>query len=66
MLSLPSFTFIPGWLYVPLFNGIIFLLVMTAVVHGFKGHINRWSVLTSGALIGKLRQTDKLGFYIDL
>lgn len=54
MLSLPSFTFIPGWLYVPLFNGIIFLLVMTAVVHGFKGDIYRWNASRSTRFIGAL------------
>ena len=54
MLSLPSFTFIPGWLYLPLFNGIIFLLVMTAVVHGFKGDIYRWNASRSTRFIGAL------------
>lgn len=54
MLSLPSFTFVPGWLYLPLFNGIIFLLVMTAVVHGFKGDIYRWNASRSTRFIGAL------------
>ena len=54
MLSLPSFTCIPGWLYVPLFNGIIFILVMTAVVHGLKGDIYRWNASRSTRFIGTL------------
>lgn len=54
MLSLPSFTFVPGWLYVPLFNGIIFLLVMTAVMHGFKGDVYRWNASRSTRFIGAL------------
>ncbi len=54
MLSLPSFTCIPGWLYVPLFNGIIFLLVMTAVVQGYKGSIYQWNASRATRFIGAL------------
>lgn len=52
MIALPSFTFVPGWLYVPLFNGIIFLLVMTAVAQGYKGSIYRWNAAKGTRLMG--------------
>lgn len=68
MLSLPSFTFVPGWLYVPLFNGIIFILVMTAVMHGFKGDIYRWNAARSpifSTLVEDMSYTEVLSFCSD-
>lgn len=52
MISLPSFTFIPGWLYIPLFNWIIFVLVMTAVVQGYNGSIYQWNISKGTRFVG--------------
>ncbi len=43
MISLPSFTFVPGWLYMLLFNVLILMLVMTATVQAAKGTIYQWN-----------------------
>lgn len=43
MLELPSFTFVPGWLYVPLFDWMILLLVLTTVAKCNDGTVYKWN-----------------------
>ncbi len=43
MISLPSFTFVPGWLYIPLFNWIILLLVCISIFKCYEGTVYSWN-----------------------
>lgn len=43
MLELPSFTFVPGWLYVPLFDWMILLLILTTVAKCNDGTVYKWN-----------------------
>ena len=43
MLELPSFTFVPGWLYIPLFDWIILLLILTTLAKCNDGTVYKWN-----------------------